>query len=155
MKYQAHILIMELTPKCTWWHSHSLQISSGGSADVLWSSRSVVWRERPGRWQKLHLSRCGRVSHRLHRHLRRQSRQFPDPTSWLCEHDPVERSDLQWPLLPGTVCQELHLILCPPDCTPPHPLLVFRCTFRPREPPASVYPSAGMNTLMLLWCWGG
>lgn len=32
-----------------------------------------------------------------------------------------------------------------------HILLSLRCTSRPREPPASFYPSAEMNIHMLLW----
>lgn len=80
----------------------SLQItSSGGSAYILRSPWAVVWREWPGWGQKLHLSRRGRLSNRLHRHLCRQSRQLPDPASWLRECVPVEWSDLQWPLLSG------------------------------------------------------
>lgn len=133
-------------------------MSSGGSADILWSPRAVVWRERPRRWQKLHLPRRGWVSNRLHRHLRWQSWQLPDPASWLCEHVSVEWRDLQRPLLSGRAHPGLHLTLVILSlscklCT--HILfLFFRCMSRHREPLASVYPSAEMNTLLLLWYWG-
>lgn len=52
------------------------------------------------------------------------------------------------------------VLVCPPGVKHALPLtlaLLFflRCTSRHRELPASVYPSAGMNILLLLWCWGG
>ena len=137
---------------------HSLPLmSSGGSADVLRSPRTVVWRKRPGRGQKLHLSRCGRVSHRLHGHICRQSWQLPDPTSWLCANVPVERSDLQRPLLSGRThptplfYSNGKCMLLPLTFALYNSNVFFRCTSRHREPPVLVYPSAEMNILMLLW----
>lgn len=74
---------------------------SGGSEGVLRSPWPVVWRKRPGWRQELHLSRRGWLSDWLHGHLRRQSRQPPDPAPRLRQHAPVERGDLQRPLLSG------------------------------------------------------
>lgn len=140
----------------------SLQItSSGGSAYILRSPWAVVWREWPGWGQKLHLSRRGRLSNRLHRHLCRQSRQLPDPASWLRECVPVEWSDLQWPLLSGAERRTSTVVLVVlslslfQTISLNHILLSLRCTSRPREPPASFYPSAETNIRMLLWYWEG
>lgn len=129
---------------------------SGGSSDLFRSPRAVVWRKRSGRWQELHLPWCGRFSNRLYWQLRGQSRQLPDPTSWLCAQVPVERSDLQRPLLSGQSPLGSSLWYCSVESVLSLTLVFScRCTSRHRELQASVYPSAEMNILTLLWYWEG
>lgn len=134
--------------------------STGGSAGILWSPWAVVWRKWPGWWQNVHLPRCGWNGDRVPGHLRRQSRQLPDPASWLCTRASVEWSDLQRSIFSGT-----HLIILVLLFKINRALLSvwavcliltsFRYTSKLREPPTEVYLSTEMNTRTLPWCWGG